>query len=392
MKLKIDYETLVSKLDYVQGIIEDNMLHNDMRNFIFQISQNEVKVIGYNINALCKTNFNMDEIELNVDETDLTDGYFYMQLKAKELTGLLGSYKTSKRTKANSVTFESAGLRIKVTVDEESLDGLGKVMTSKMNFDNLPVQPAVKQSITVATKEGIEFAEVSSSTIQLYIESLLPVLKNEGSNSIYSKMNFAEDKVICMHTAFASVFDNMLPKAFQEVVLSYSAIAFLKKLIARNEVLKVGKDAKQIIFETEDSDAYLKYTTRLPNYKPYVDGFKKDYGFSFDRMYYRDVLKRLSIVNETVLVRLNREQGTIEFSNSKFDQSIDLLQEKGLDTLGNDIHFKISLEVLRMAVLGNDDAFADSNVFIYLIPNGKKYTIYFADTTGTWFTTATVAI
>ena len=45
-----------------------------------------------------------------------------------------------------------------------------------------------------------------------------------------------------------------------------------------------------------------------------------------------------------------------------------------------------------MAVLGNDDAFADSNVFIYLIPNGKKYTIYFADTTGTWFTTATVAI
>ena len=47
-----------------------------------------------------------------------------------------------------------------------------------------------------------------------------------------------------------------------------------------------------ICLKMTNTEVFLVYDTRLANYKVYIEMFKKDHVITFDRIYFKDMLKR----------------------------------------------------------------------------------------------------
>ena len=137
------------------------------------------------------------------------------------------------------------------------------------------------------------------------------------------------------------------------------------------------------------SEAYLTYDPRVTEYETYLNMYKKESGFCVDRLLLKDVLKRLSLENESIDVTLKPSMNVLNVRNSKFTQDIPLLKEQGLETF-EDFGFKIMPEILNRAFIGTDTTFS-SNSYIYMTPQDSGVTtLIFTDDTDSWYSVARV--
>ena len=394
MKLRIPFDILVNNLDYVSTVVEDKLLDDSMRNIIFKLTSKGVCLIGYNSIAICKTHLQEGDYRVEFMEGDLKSSeegeVMYIQVKSKELNNFLSTFKSLNKTKPSDVLFETINAKIRLTVFEEPVDEMDTRLSqpSVWVFDNIVVKENVLKEINQKIEEGGQ--SIQSLDILLYLTTLLPLLSDEGGNSLPSKMHFSKDYVYVMPKMFATLFTNVLPEAFQDVVFSYSALNFLKKVLDHNEVVSVNKTATHVTLVTDTSAALLRYTTKMPDQKVYQNAVKKDNGVGLDKLYLKDVLKRLSISNESVTITVKALEEVMEVKNSKFSQVIPLTQVKGMEGLGN-VVFKLTPEILNKAVIGDNSGAFPDELFLYIVPQQTSgYTLVFADATSSWFSILSV--
>lgn len=94
--------------------------------------------------------------------------------------------------------------------------------------------------------------------------------------------------------------------------------------------------------------------------------------------------------NDTIEFYIDPEAGLVELKNSKFDQELQILQEKNLSEIGK-IKFRVMPDVLAKAIIGSDDEFT-SDVFVYFCKSEQSMNIVFADDTGIWFSIIRVKV
>lgn len=387
MNLTCDYNALVGYLTSVSTVVEDSLSTEDMRNIIFRINKNGgVELIG--INQMITYRIQMDVSEFTIkaeDEEYNADGVYFMQVKSKEILGYLNTFKTIRRTKVKDVALEVVKNKVQLTTIEENLE-TGAELSSQWTFDNIPIKANLLPLINLTMPtEGV--AAEDTTGILLYTSCLLPLMQN-GTN-LYSRLIFGEDKVVAFNAAFVTLMNNTLGEAFKKIALTYRGIAFMRNVICNTPVVNVAKTEQYLCFTAENFEAFIRYDSRLSDYSIYEKMFVKDHAFVLDRQYFKDVLKRLSLVNDAVEVHIPVEGGAITVKNSKFSQDIPILQEKNLSALGG-ISFKILPEVLTKAIIGDDSQFSET-VFVYIsqAANGA-YTLVFADDSGYWFTVASI--
>ena len=449
MRLSCKYNALMSALSSVSLIAEDALSHEDMKNIIFRLTPNSCHLVGINALVVYKKTIDPSTYSIEFDENDLGDNQvYYFSLKSKELMSFLGTFKTLNKTVADEVTFQSINGKIRTSVFELPKDAVSKdepqdismsggvaitVQDSSVSapaapvendvkpivsywmFDSLPIKPVYIPDIELVYKEDGGFT-TKTDIIQFYVSTLLPILQTSG-NSLYSKMFFTDEIVMVFNTAFTVLMSNgasnifgddksapsplpPIPSVLKNLCLPYRVVSYLRDIISSTDEISINKmenDLRIGLSVDGDFSAFIKYEPKTAEYTPYLERFQKTNGLILDRLYFRDVLKRLSLTGDNIMFNFNVTGGVITVSNTRFTQDIVPLKVKGFEGI-TEIKFKIMPDVLNKAIIGDDRGIAsdstggfDTMVFLYLTPTDKgDYILNIADSTGVWFSTANI--
>lgn len=395
----MNYEALVNTLTSMSVVVEDSLNSEDMKSVIFMITKdNKIKLVGMNQMIVYRVSLEEGTYEIESEEKDFNDkGLFYLQIKSKELISFLSTFKSVRRTKVSDTLLELEGNKIKLTVSEEGID-TGDVYKSTWRFDNLPIKQAVLRGIDVEMPESA--VQMETLPLQLYTSCLLPILQN--TTSMNGMMQFGADikddegniivpsRVAAFTPTFNTLMVNQLPEAFRGISFYYRAVMFFKSVICNYDYVKVARTEQYMCFEDEGNfEAFVRYTQKIADYRPYIEMFDKSHAIMLDRQYLKDVLKRLSLIDEQVNVSVDESLQFISVSNTKFSQEIPILKDKNMDELDH-VSFKIKPEVLERTIIGDDSQFSNV-VFMYLSAQERGgWTLIFSDDTGAWFSVARI--
>lgn len=384
MKISISFSELQNVLGYVNTVLSDKSVDDKIKNVIFLVSESgEVQIVAYNALTFCRT-----VLEKTVAEGIHVGGWEF-QVKAGELNKIVSSFSNMYRTHVDTLDFEESGVRIRLTVHEVAKEGIDSKLSkdSMFELENAPILSNINKEIKTKFPENQSLS--MSNELMVYINAMFGIMANDSSNSIASKLNFAEDYVFCMSNAMSAFMVNKLPDDFKNVSLGYSSVSFLKKIcegLGENQGIGVAKTDLYICVESGNTQAFMRYKPVKINYKMYVSKMSKDKGIVIDRLYFKDVLKRMgNIAAEGKLFVSDDENITVQ--NDAFSQEIPLNGIKE-GTVGT--QFKFSVSVLEKLILGSDDAYAD-NLFIYFVDTMRGYIVYVSDKSGVWFANTQVS-
>lgn len=127
----------------------------------------------------------------------------------------------------------------------------------------------------------------------------------------------------------------------------------------------------------------MRYQKVKINYSMYASKRSKDKGFVVDRLYLKDVLKRMSTVEPSGVFKVEGDE--LFVSNNNFNQTIPLNNKKEAEGLS----FNIFTSVLEKAILGKDDVFT-GDLFIYFVDTVRGYLVFLSDGSGAWFSSIQV--
>lgn len=382
MKAKVSYSELSSVLGYVNTILSDKTVDNKMKNVIFLVEKDEVTVVGYSALTFART-------KLNDVETEGVDENWDFQVKSADLNKIISSYSSLYKTKVDYIEFEknTSSNKIRVIVHEEAIkeEDSRLAQVGRFNLDNIPILESVNKEIHMEFPS--EPDSILSGDLLLYIDSLFPLMSNDSSNSLGSKLNFSNDYIFVTTSYISSFFMNKLPDSFKGLTLGYSSVNFLKKLCDGVESIDVQRIDRYLCIQSGMTEAFLKYQNVRVRHETYVNRMSTDNGIILDRLYLKDVLKRMMVASQDGVAQM-KEHG-LEVSNDGFMQVIPVNNKKG--DIEN-LKFKLSVPVLVKTIIGDDNMFPDE-VFLYFVKTGPTgYLLYVKDATGSWFSTIQVRV
>lgn len=389
MKLICNYDTLISNVVEVATVTDDSLLKDDAKNIIFQFRGTQVTLLGIAPQTITlKRTLPVEGYHVEFAEGEDTTNPLYFQLRSKELISFLNTYKSTRRTQAQEVTLElNAQGAVRCTVLEVDKDDESKHHLSYWSFVNYPIKPNQLKEVNIDAPQ-VQLQVIDPRVINLYTKNLFPVM--QAGVSLYSNLVFGEDYVVAFDAAFTVLMANQdeFKSVFGGVRLGYRSVAFIDKIIAPCDDIRACRTDRHIYICTPNSEVFISYDAKLPDYTAYASIYKKDHAIVLDRVYIKDIIKRLSLVNENIEVIVNPETNMVTLRNSKFSQDIEIMQTKAMSELGV-LRFKIAPDKLNAGIIGNDADFP-SDVRMYFVEQGNKVAVIFTDSTGAWFTVVRV--
>lgn len=375
MKVTVGFEELAKVLNFTNTIINNKSVDDKLKNVIFMVNANgEVRVAGYNQFTFGRTLLETAEIE------DIPENGWEFQVKADALNKIIASFSNLFKTKVEKLDFSVEGVRIKVTVHELPLEEKDSRLAqdSKFLLESAPIMNNILKEIH--REFPTECDGIVSDELYIYIDSLLPLLSNDTANTTGSKLFFADDYVFVISSDVSGFVKNNLPDSFKMLTLSYSSVAFLKKVCELSQTINVSKIDKYICIQAENTEAFMRFQKPSVQHRTYLDRLKKDKGICVDRFYLKDILRRMGSMSADGIMRVEGDDLIVE--NSNFNQMVPLINKKD----GTDgIAFKVNISTLSNAILGKDDVFK-SDIFMYFVPSGHAYMTYLMDKSGAWVT------
>lgn len=411
-----DYNVLVSNMADISTVVEDSNAKEGTRNILFKFKigedgSKECTMIGVTPTLTYKKHLLPEDftLELNEDEMD-SDGVCYMQLRSKEILSFLNSYKSLRKSAVDSVQFTMEHGKVKCTVverfvfseqEEEQLrfedkydEMVSKRVSSHWMFNPIQVAPNIMGYVELTPPED-GMVTIDSGILKNYTSSLIPIM--ESGNSVYSQIQFDKECVVVINQAFNTLMSSqkLLATVLDNVKFNYKSISFIEKTMCANDTFDIAKMEKFIVFKTDTSEAFVSYSTKLASYKTNFDFIaKKDKYFQVDRIYLKDVLKRLSLINDSIHVVVDANEGKMTLSNSKFSQDIDIQGQKGMEGVGV-LKFTVAPDVMNKAIIGDDTKFTEgaserpelayTRILYCPLTDGKSAGIVFTDASGIWF-------
>jgi len=380
MKISVNFEELQKTLVLSNTVLSDKSVDEKLKNVIFLVDKESVKLVGYSSFTFARTELEQVEVDCSTES-----GTWQFQVKASDLNKIVGSFSTLSRTKVVGIDFEEDGTRIKVSVHEEPLEeGNSRLaQVSEFKLESPQILKNIDTNIHMPFPEKIDL--LTSGDVFLYLDSLFPIMSNESSSNVGNKINFADDYVFVITPTMSAFMLNKLPEAFKNLTLTYSSANFLKRLCDSSDSVSVAKIDKYLCMQSGNTEAFMQYQPVRVKYSLYLDKKSKDVGVVVDRLYLRDVLKRMGNVLPDGKAHV-LEDSTMQVVNQNFQQIIPLENTKGdVEKIG----FNFSIPVLEKSIIGKDDAFSQ-DLFIHFVPTARGYLIYMSDKTGAWFSTTQV--
>lgn len=378
MKISVDFAELGSVLGYPNAVLSDKSVDEKLKNIIFMVSPEETLVVGYNAFTFCRTRLENVEVEGVTKE-------WQFQVKASELTKIMSAFSSLYKTKVEKLDFEDSGVRIKVTVHELAVKEEDARLSQDSTFEmeNAPVLAGIDKEIHTEFPDQV--SAVTSGDLLLYLDSLIPLMTNDSANSISSRMNFADDYVFTTSPHWSAFIKNRLTDEFKNLCLGYTSATFLKKLCEGLDGVCVARLDNYLCIEAGSTQAFMRYKPVKIKYSAFIAKKSEEHGIRLDRLYFKDVLKRMGIVSPDGKMSIVNAE-TLLVENETFQQEVPLLAAKG-NAVG--IKFSVSIPAMVQLILGKDEVFAD-DIFLYFVPTTRGHMLYLRDKSGAWFTNAQV--
>ena len=362
MTVTIPYDDLSRVFGFSSTILSDKIVDEKMKNMIVYVKPDSVKICVYNALTFCRT-----EIP-NAEVADLDKEEVIFQVKSNDISKIISSFASLSRTAVKNVQFTEEANKIRVSIAEEALDeGMSRLsQVSEFMLDNVPIIESIAHDIKMEFPADAEV--MSSYDISLYSESLLPLMVNDSASSIGSKLNFADDYVFILTSNMSVFFKNQLPDTFKGITLGYGSVNFLLKLCAKSGGgdISVKRTDKYLCVSSESTEAFLRHQPVKIKYAQYIKRFQKELGIVLDRLYFRDVLKRVgNLYGNGVISIIDNGDICIETTEG-FSQIVPVERKRGTV---EGITFKISVPLIEKMIIGNDDVFPDK-LFIHLVKAG----------------------
>lgn len=414
MRLSCKYDILLSVLQDVASVVEDAMADSETQNIIFRFQLAEdgstsIKLVGYSPTLIYKRVFGDDDsYSLSLEESDVKDnGVGYFQIKSKDIIGFLNSYKSLKRTQVKEVIFEPVRDKIKCTVLEspviskerqEEIDNArdfdpGYVdpieeqeFVSQYMFSAMPMKPNIIQRIEYAAPED-GYQELEDAVLKIYTDTMFKNLENV--NGLYGTMCFLGNHVGVSTRSFTSVMTNFTARpgedsVFVDIGLSYKALSFIDKIVCRCRYFKVAKAQNKLFFQLDTGEACMDYMTKgIQQFDTHRSLFKKDSFFVLDKLYFRDILKRLALSDSSIRFCVHAADGMLSIENDVYSQDIEFLSSQNIDKFEN-LHFTVMPSNANSAMLDIPDEY---ELYVYLCDSDQKDKVYvcFSDKQAMWF-------
>lgn len=379
MKITLDYNKLMEVLAFPNTILADKSVDEKMKNIIFLVGQEGVRVVGYNAFTFSRTEMEALEVE------DIPEGGWEFQVKAGNLNKVLSSFSSLFKTRVNQVSFADSGVKIALSVYEEAVKEEDSRLSqvSEFSLENVPVLSNVNKEIHMDFPEGVDV--LSGDELALYIDSLMPLMSSDSTGSNASKLNFAPDYVFVMSGYMSAFFKNRLPEAFKGMTLSYSSINFLRKMVESNSSVEVCRIDKYLCVSYNGTEAFMKYQNIRMKYEAYLKKLDKKLGICVDRLYLKDVLRRMGNVATDGKMFIT-EGSNLAIECAGFRQNIPLNKVKE-GTAG--IGFNVNVKYFESAIIGKEEVFT-GDVFIYFVPTARGYMVFMMDKSGSWISNTQV--
>lgn len=364
-------------MGYLNSVLSDKVLEEKLKNIIFLIGEKKVSLVAFG--PLVFSRVILEKAEVSGVEAGEEKTF---QIKASGLNNMLSSFSNLYKTHVDEIEFSEEGIKIKAIVHEEANEGESKDFSNdiKYLFDSAKIGKHIMAEI----HEEFPSEDVVSTEcgeVLLYLDSLMPLLSSGTSGTLSNKIHFADDYVFVLGASLVSFYKNRLPKeSFSNITLGSSSLVFLKKLCDTSDYICSIKTDKYLCVESGNIQAFIKYKPVNIKYNLYLDKFSKDIGVSVNRLYLKDILRRMGYSHNDCVMSID-DRGGMTMKNESIHQIIPLESVKE-ETKG--LTFKTSIPVLEKAILGSDNMFTDS-VFIYMVKMaGGSYSIYLKDKTGSW--------
>lgn len=376
MKISLSFEELSSMLGYCNIILGDKSVDDKQKNIIFMVKEDGVRVIAYSPYTFVRCSFEK-EPEVSLDGKS----EWVFQVKAAELNRIVTAFSSLYKTKVNSVDFEPDGVRIKMVVHEEAKEEADAsfAQDSVFKFETSPIME--KALVEISTEFPEEVDMLSSGELQFFLDALYPLLSSDG---IGSKINFAKDYAFVVNGAMSAFIENKLPDSFKGLSIPYSSVGFLKRVTEKSEMVGVAKKGRYLCVQEGNLEAFIMFQPVKVKYDMYLKKRSNDKGFVVDRLYLKDVLRRMGNLGVDGKMYV-QDDGSLYVCNDNFNQVIPL--NKVRDAYG--IQFSTAVQVLEKSILGKDDVLG-SELFMYFVDTQRGYVLYVSDKTGAWFTNTQV--
>lgn len=405
MKFSCKYNMLVSHITSVRTVVEDPQSNEDMRNIIFKFEKTETgfkaTLIGVSKNITYKEKLDESDYTFECAEDELKDGVLMFQLKSKELSDYLNAYKGVRKTKIDDIILDFGERNmIRCTVIEK-LNDSDATYTSRWHFNNIPIKPNMLPSINM-TAPDVELESVDNLSLSFATTCLIPNL--QAGDQTYSCLLFSEKDIVTIGSTYTTIMKNNVVDedntVFKNMRFVYKSAELLDKLVSdKSGATSFAKMDGRIYVSSErqetidgvdkviECEAFISYDEKIANYQTFKDAYRKDSYFVLDRLYLKDVLKRLSLVNESIEVQIKADEGVVTLRNSKFSQDIPMSKQESLDDMRR-VNFKLLPGVLSKAIIGDDNLMCSYNpdTYIYLNrQNANSFVVVFADNSDLWF-------
>lgn len=381
MKIEVDFNTLNAALATVSSAMFDKKLAN---HFAIQVKGDEVKLVAFPMNVTCRVLLEAEVLDNETEETVL------IQTNLDELNRALSSYRSLSRTVVEKVVLEDTPAKLLMEVHEVSAseefdipEQVGRYQLSKNQ--NLATRDL--QRIELEFPEDEEEIEVhNASHMGLFLSSLNPTLDSKAGEGTKSSIMFDDKFAYTVTPKMGALLKNKIFKILAGHALNVQQSQYLLPLVQEDVELEIAKvvtdKMKYIGFRVGEVESFLVVTNTTIKYDRYVKAFNREDGprVTVDRMYLRDVLRRLDVSSDSCVMAWDEEEEVLRVSSGDFNQSIPVVDHSG------DLSFmKVIVAPGTLAkLLVGDDALQMSEVQIFPSDGGKSVQIFITDEKTHW--------
>lgn len=399
MIITMGFEALKEAMGTISSIVENKNINEDSKNVVIWHKEGVTRFSAYNGNVVGATPVESTIVGAPEGEE------LFIQLKAKDINDVIDSFKGLTRTVVSSVRFEikdkEAIMHVfeKASEDVEEENAEEYAQESKFRINQPRLQQIVRNSIREINTEA-EGVTIPSDIMLEYIGALLPTVSKEVRDST-SHVMFGNDLLYTLTGAYGTVMPNKLGVVVDAPVeavsgfrLKNTVVSFIKGFISNSESFTLLKEDKGVgsvllTLRVGGSVAVIKCPDmsrayNMTNYAITPENEPKN-GVVIDKMYFVDVLKRMSLGDAETQVEISivEGEGQMKVLSKTMNQMIPVIQTKGEGVFS----FKMKSELLSNVILSHLRGFGDK-VFMYLEqnPSNNKLVLVVRDDTSLWQT------
>lgn len=382
-------------------------------------------------------------IDITPQDYEVEDTWNF-QVRSSSIMHLLKSYSNLTYTFVSGVTFQESKASVQIIVHEEVKDEDTDPRFAQDGQYRIGTAPITDKVLTAVSKtfDDDSAVGVSSIDIDIYIRDLIKLVNNDKSAGARSQINIGEDYAFVHSTTTSSAYLHTLPEEFHNISLSYpQALSLLmlndsatgkqldENLTSDEDIQELESDefsfaedededaeetdgvgdiptieahrvSKNVIsFKYEDTRLFLTVSPVKLRYKNYFDpAFEKnDEGayanrsltLSVDRLYFKNVLKRLSFDGDSVMFKV--EDNMLIASTKSMSHSVPVTDFTGeIKQIG----FKLLPAAIERMIIGNDAEYASveggEDVLLVFNPTERGYQLHVLDGLNAWVSASNI--